>query len=1278
MHFPVSLLQYYVRNPSRVLRHVNSAVRILVTQGPSGLRERARMVADVANGGIGASGEGRRQRDLLKAMAESSSRNRDAILATLLPHAADLMVLDVVHDPALRSKLVRSHLLRKLHLFDEAYYGSTYLTGEHTITPLDHYMQFGFAGGARPNPFFDPAEYLSAYPDVAEFGIDPVLHYALFGWKEGRSAGSLFDGNFYVESNPDVLTSGLSPLHHFLAFGRAEGRSPTRLGASGGSAGFTRSRGTILLVSHDAELGGAQQVIRVFARWLIAATNYDVKFVTVKSGAFAQSFREIADTFDMGTETADDELGMRLDRWAGPDVKAVFMNSAASGRFLEHWTRDVPILAFIHELPKLLHILSHEVDLIRARASMVIGGSDAVRTALRDEFGFDRDRLGMVYGFIEEPERDELVDRDDKRNAKVLLGLDPDAFVVAGCGVLHWRKSPDKFIEVAEKVIAARPDAQFIWIGGGPDQEACEALIAEKGLGASVRITGYEPDIKRWLKAADLFLLPSEEDPFPLVCLYAATALAPIVCFEKAGGMPEFVRKGCGKAVPFMDVEAMAGAVLDYATDREALERDGDMGRALVLGGYTVATTGPQLLHAIRSTAGLKPQASVVVPNYNYERFLGQRLESIARQTFQDFEVILLDDMSRDGSVSVLEAWARQRPGTRVVVNETNSGSPFAQWMRGMRMAESDLIWIAEADDFCEPELLATLLPRFENRNVFLGYVKSVPVNVDGDVSGDYEPLYLNRINEGRWKRSYLATDADEARDGLGRANCIPNASSVVFRRFDPEPEFEQAVTGMRLCGDWYFYLRAMRGGLVAYDAAPLNMHRRHDSTVTSTTEGQGRYFDEFAVVRSYVASNWRLGTEALDRIRRFTVEDLDRFGVTDEVRRKRILDQALSAETDKAMPSILVAVSDLSPGGGQMFGIRLANGWVRRGGRAVLLNARHFEDHPKVVQQVDRNVVLINADDMSGSFSELVRRFDIDLVHSSIWWADRWTQDHIGSTPDLPWVVTMHGCHETMLDEPSVDVSFPDRFRRMLGRVSGWVYLSQKNQRVFTRYGAPEQLVQVANGIPRPPELPVRTRAELGIRDGALVLGLVSRAIEDKGWLVAADAVKQLNASGLKTDLVLLGEGPAADELRNNPVDGVHVFGHVADVHSYLHACDIGILPTFFAGESMPLVLIEMMAMGMPLIASDIGEIAAMIGREGDAAGIVLPLRNGKVDAAALANAVRDLADPERRRVFGANALARYERAYTMEAMLDAYHTVYRQAIDEERGAKKEQLVVA
>lgn len=76
------------------------------------------------------------------------------------------------------------------------------------------------------------------------------------------------------------------------------------------------------------------------------------------------------------------------------------------------------------------------------------------------------------------------------------------------------------------------------------------------------------------------------------------------------------------------------------------------------------------------------PTVSVIVPNYCHAPYLEQRIESILQQTFQDFELILLDDCSTDGSREILERYRNHPKVSGIFYNERNSGSPFKQWKK--------------------------------------------------------------------------------------------------------------------------------------------------------------------------------------------------------------------------------------------------------------------------------------------------------------------------------------------------------------------------------------------------------------------------------------------------------------------------------------------------------------------------------------------------------------------------------------------------------------------
>jgi len=220
---------------------------------------------------------------------------------------------------------------------------------------------------------------------------------------------------------------------------------------------------------------------------------------------------------------------------------------------------------------------------------------------------------------------------------------------------------------------------------------------------------------------------------------------------------------------------------------------------------------------------------SVVVPSFNYARFLRERIDGILAQTRQDFELILIDDASTDGSQAVLQSYA-DPPRVRVVLGEQNSGSPFVQWNRGVALARAPYVWIAEADDTAEPDLLARLTAVLDaNPNVGLVHCGFRRIDDDGRVLGD-SATWFGEIEPGRWDADFVAPGESELVHFRHR-NLIGNASGVVFRR-ELFVALGGAAEGYRLAGDWDLWVRMLLRSDVGFVAAPLNRWRWHGQSV--------------------------------------------------------------------------------------------------------------------------------------------------------------------------------------------------------------------------------------------------------------------------------------------------------------------------------------------------------------------------------------------------------------------------------------------------------------
>ena len=241
---------------------------------------------------------------------------------------------------------------------------------------------------------------------------------------------------------------------------------------------------------------------------------------------------------------------------------------------------------------------------------------------------------------------------------------------------------------------------------------------------------------------------------------------------------------------------------------------------------------------------------SVVVASYNHAEYLEQRMDSLINQTYQDIEILVIDDCSTDRSVEVLRKY-RRHPKVRLIIREKNAGW-VAVSSQGVAMSSGEFIIFANCDDSCAPQMIERLVnAMYKHPSAGISFCRSFMIDEDGKLIGDD---FL-----GREKTFKIRSNTDallnqiEMNRFLLHSCVIPNLSAALFRK-----ESYKAAGGLtsayRVCSDWALFFKVVENYDVAYIAQPLNEFRQHKTTIRSSTKKQILYEEIIGLLLRQIA----------------------------------------------------------------------------------------------------------------------------------------------------------------------------------------------------------------------------------------------------------------------------------------------------------------------------------------------------------------------------------------------------------------------------------------
>lgn len=619
----------------------------------------------------------------------------------------------------------------------------------------------------------------------------------------------------------------------------------------------------IIVVVHDLHPHGAQLHSLYMAATCKEKFGCEIITVACGDGPLRQRFEQYGHVIVLPKQTTSSrEAAKAAERLTAQGYRQAIFNSSAGGWLLPAFhAAGIESVGLVHELPEIIRAMGLEenLDHFDRLARSVVFASDTVRQRTAEEI-LKRPWANATLLPQGLYKTESVLDPAEKEDARTelcgRLHLPGDARFVIAVGYGDHRKAPDIFCRWA--IETARRDARlhFIWIGNlSADMTSlCDQILVEAGeVAGNVHFLGHQSDTSLYYRAASAYALSSREDPYPSTVLEALACGTPALIVAETTGLQAIETSAAIHVLPTGDPALFAAALTALLANNDTWADASAAGIRLIQEGYGFTSFAVDLL---RLAGGFQPRISVIVPNYNYAHFLPHRIATLLNQELPVWEIIFLDDASDDDSLNVARQLLKDCGiRYRIVPNTENSGSVFAQWKKGVDLAQGDIVWIAEADDWAAAAFTRVAAQAFHDPEVVLSYTQSNQVSQTSDILCPHYLDYVADIDSVRWRAPFLNEGPAELNDGFSVKNTVPNVSGALFRRAALAATLAQhinEIASYRVAGDWCAYAHLARLGKIAFDPRPLNYHRRHTGSVTISRFTQAEW-DEIARMQARV-----------------------------------------------------------------------------------------------------------------------------------------------------------------------------------------------------------------------------------------------------------------------------------------------------------------------------------------------------------------------------------------------------------------------------------------
>lgn len=345
----------------------------------------------------------------------------------------------------------------------------------------------------------------------------------------------------------------------------------------------------ILFVSHKANRSGAPLLFLELIQQFKEKTGIPFKILVIEDGELVEQFKAAGETL-IWKKNSHLTSGIQVLKMLYTSIERIqhilrgfyilfcvrkssllFFNTISNGHiFRKLLYLRCPGIFYVHELEAAIRITTNTktLETVLHKSSLFLVPCNAVKEHLRLVHKVEESKIALAPYSINDISRDK---KDYKRfieRFKKNYQLPESTTIIGVLATSEWRKGIDLFLPLITTYLELFPASDVLFIWKGFNKNSMNAYFElydfeKSGIHKHLLLLPHDSESMEQLACFDIHLLLSREDPYPLAVLEAASFGIPTVCFDKGGGIPEFVENDAGFCIPYCNLIKMSTALND-------------------------------------------------------------------------------------------------------------------------------------------------------------------------------------------------------------------------------------------------------------------------------------------------------------------------------------------------------------------------------------------------------------------------------------------------------------------------------------------------------------------------------------------------------------------------------------------------------------------------------------------------------------------------------------------------------------------------------------------